>query len=420
MRQRSFRQLWVGETTSSFGNVITSLALPLVAVRALHAGAFTVGALYACTWAPWLVIGLPAGAWVDRLECRRLMLASDATSALALVSVPLAAWSGVLSLAQLFAAAAVAGTSSVFFSTAYGVYLRCLVPTDELVEANAKLQGSRSVARVAGPGAAGLLAQALGAASGLAADALTFAVSATCLLSIRPREPRPRPGRARPHLWADIAAGLRLVAEDPYFRALMAEGALGNLALAGWQSLEVVFLVRTVGVSSLAVGILLAVMGVGGACGAFAARPLSRGLGSGRALLACSIGTAPFGLLVPLAGPGPRLLLFGFGGAVVSAGLVASNVIVRSFRQSYCPPPLLGRLTATMSFLAYGAIPLGSLAAGALGSLLGARSALWAMVSTFAVSSLALLVGPVCRYRDLPVSPAQGCAYHRANGRTGS
>jgi MFS family permease len=408
LRRRDFRQLWVGETTSSLGNFITSLALPLVAVTTLRSSAFAVGALYACAWLPWLVLGLPAGALVDRVPCRRVMLASDVTSAAVLASVPVAAWYGVLSLVQLLAVAVVTGSGAVFFNTAYGVYLRTLVPTDDLVEANAKLQGSRSVAQVAAPGAAGLLAQVFGAVTGLVADALTFVVSALCLLSVRTKEPRTATGQATHlcHLWVDIRAGLRLVADDPYLRILTVQGALANLALAGWQALEVVFLVRTVGVSPETVGALLAVMGIGGVCGAFAAGPISRRFGTARALLGCSMGTFPFGLFVPMAGLGPRLLLFGLGGAVVSAGLVSFNIIVRSFRQRYCPAPFLGRVTATMSVLVYGSIPLGALLAGTLGSLLGARSALWVMVGTLALCSLVLLAGPVRRTRDLPSAQA--------------
>jgi len=229
-------------------------------------------------------------------------------------------------------------------------------------------------------------------------------VSAACLLAIEGREDLAEPTGERTRLVAEIGAGLRLVAGDPYFRVLIGYGAVANLALTGWQALEVVFLVRVVGATSSTVGVVVAVIGVGGVGGALAARKIAQRFGTGHGLLICALATAPFGLLVPLAGPGIRLALFTVGGAIVSAGIVAANVIGRSFRQLYCPAPLLGRLTATMSTLAYSAIPLGALIAGSLGTLIGTRNALWVMTSALAASAAILLIGPIHRHRDLPAT----------------
>jgi predicted MFS family arabinose efflux permease len=404
--QRDFRLLWVGETTSSAGTSVTAVALPLVAVTTLHASTLLVGVLAACTWLPWLVIGLPAGAWVDRLPRRPVMLACDAASMLALASVPVAAWYGDLAVDQLVAVALIAGTAAVFFSTAYSVYLPDLIDADDLAEGNATLQASRSAAQIAGPGAAGLLARLCGPVTGLLADAITFMVSAGCLAGINRGERATGPARPRTRLIRQVAAGLRLVAGDPYFRTLAIRGALGNLALTGWQALDVVFLIRVVGLGTGTVGLLLALLGIGGVLGAVLARPITRRFGTSHGMLLSAIGTAPFGLLVPLTAPGPRLLLFPAAGAIVSAGVVASNVISRSFRQLCCPAPLLGRLTATTSTLAYGAMPLGALLAGILGSQLGARPALWAMTGALLASAGILLIGPTRRHRDLPTTPS--------------
>jgi predicted MFS family arabinose efflux permease len=405
--QRDFRLLWIGETTSSVGNSVTAIALPLIAVTSLHASTLLVGVLAACAWLPWLIIGLPAGAWVDRLPRRSVMLVCDGTSALVLASAPVAAWFGVLTVGQLVGVALLAGTAAVFFSTAYSVYLPALIDADDLAEGNAKLQGSRSTAQIAGPGAAGLLAQLFGPVVGLLADATTFMVSAGCLLAIGARESA-RPARPNTRLSSEIVAGLRLVARDPYFRTLAVRGALGNLALTGWQTLDVVFLIRVLGLGSDGVGFLLALLGIGGVAGALVAGPVARRVGTGRGMLLSALCTAPFGLLVPLASRGPRLLLFPIGGAIVAAGIVASNVISRSFRQLYCPAPLLGRLTATMSSLAYGAMPLGALLAGILGTQVGTRNALWVMTGAIVASAGILVIGPTRRDRDLPTTPQPG------------
>lgn len=159
LRDRDFRLLWIGETTSKVGSAVTAVALPLVAVTTLHANTFEVAALTSAEWLPWLLMGLPAGAWVDRLPRRPVMLGCDVVSAAAFASVPLAAAFGLLTVAQLYAVATIGGAASVFFSTAYLVFLPSIVTDDALVEGNAKLQGSESAAQLVGPALAGGVAQ---------------------------------------------------------------------------------------------------------------------------------------------------------------------------------------------------------------------------------------------------------------------
>ncbi|WP_308250143.1 MFS transporter [Sphaerisporangium fuscum] len=405
LRDRDFRLLWIGETTSGFGSSLTAIALPLVAVTTLHAGPFVVAALVAVTWLPWLVVGLPAGAWVDRLPRRPVMLACDAVSFLLFVSVPAAAWWGVLTVGHLLVVALLAGTAKVFFQTAYQAYLPTVVAHGDLREGNAKLQGSESAVQVAGPGAGGLLAQAFGTVTGLLADAVTFLVSAVCLLAIRTREaPRPRVRRATT-LRREIGEGLRFTARDPYLRVLTLFGAASNLALVGYQSILVVFLVREVGVSPGAVGLLSAATGLGGVAGAAGASFLARRFGSARALIACELLGAPFALLIPLATPGPGLAFVLVGGLVVVAGVVAGNVLKSSFRQAYTPRALMGRVSVSMQFLNYGTIPLGAVLAGALGDALGTRATMWIMTGALTLTGLILLAGPLRRERDLPAAP---------------
>jgi MFS family permease len=236
LRDRNFRLLWFGETTSTVGTTISRVALPLVAVVTLQASTFQVSLLTAAGWLPWLLIGLPAGACVDRLPRRPLMLVCDAVSLLLLISVPVAVWAGVLTLSQLLCVALLTGAASVFFQTAYQVYLPDVVDHEHLGEANAKLQGSESAAQVAGPGLAGLIAQAAGAATGLIADALSFIVSAVCLLRIRTHEEPATAATRSTTLRREIGDGLRFLAADPYLRVLTAFRALSNLALTGYQS----------------------------------------------------------------------------------------------------------------------------------------------------------------------------------------
>ncbi|HEX5495412.1 MAG TPA: MFS transporter [Mycobacteriales bacterium] len=408
LRGRNFRLLWIGETTSAVGNAVTVVALPLVAVATLHASTFTVGVLAASVWAPWLVLGLPAGAWVDRMPRRPVMLACDAVSALAFASVPVAAWLGVLGIAQLIAVALASGTSTVFFSVAYHTYLPTLVRAEDLVRGNAALQGSEAAAGVAGPGLGGLLAQAFGAVTGLLGDAVSFAASAACLLSIQAREPRRTvPGRRGTTLRREVGDGLRFVAGDRYLRVFALYGAVFNLIFNGVQALLVVFLVRVVGLDPGPVGLVFSGASLGGVAGAVVAGRLARRCGTARATLLLVLGGPPFGLLIPLATLGRTgLVVCVLGAAILVGGTVGDNIILGSFRQAYTPPELLGRVTASMRFVMHGTIPLGALLGGALGTMLGIRPALWVLLVSGAAVGSILLVGPIRKHRDLPAAPA--------------
>jgi predicted MFS family arabinose efflux permease len=340
------------------------------------------------------------------------MIGCDVISALLYASLPVAAWIGVLTTGQVVVVALLAGAANVFFATAYQVYLPSLVTAAELVEGNAKLQGSASVATIGGRSAAGLAAQAVGDATALLFNGVSFLVSAACLLCIRtgapPREPAARTATVRTTtVRAEVTQGIRFVAGDPYLRPLTVYGAVANLAYTGNLALVVLFLVRVVGLGPAAVGLLMAAGGIGGVLGALVAGRLTRWLGTARALLLTSaLGTGLFGLLIPLTGTGPKLAYYVIGAAVVAAGIVVGNIIVGSFRQAYCPPEMLGRVGASMRFLAFGAIPLGALLAGGLGTALGVRSALWVILALYALSGVLLLTRGIRTRRDLPGRPA--------------
>ncbi len=395
--QRDFRLLWIGETISGAGSSMAVVGVPLLAVTVLHASTFAVAALTAAAYLPWLLIGLPAGAWVDRRPARPLMIGCDVVSALLYASLPAAAWIGLLSTGQVVAVALLAGAANVVFATAYQVYLPSLVSPAELVEGNARLQGGASVAAIGGRAVAGLAAQALGAAAALLGNAASFGVSAVCLLRIRP--PAPPPARG-----GDAGAwpGLVFVARDPYLRPLTVYGAVANLAYTGNLALVVVFLIRVAGLGSAAVGLLMAAGGAGSLLGAVFVPRLTRAFGTARALVLTSLGNGLAGLLIPLTGRGPRVACYVIGSVLIAGGIAAGNVIAGSFRQQYCPPSLLGRVTASMRFLAYGMVPLGALLAGVLGTALGIRDALWIVQVIFAAAALFLLTPHIRAARDLP------------------
>lgn len=402
LTQRDFRLLWVGESVSGLGNSVTVVALPLIAVEVLDADSTAVGLLAAAVWLPWLLVGLPVGAWVDRMRKRPLMIACDLVAGAALLSVPAAAWLDALTLQHLVVVALTCGTAAVCFNTAYHSYIPIVLDGRNLLEGNAKLQGSEAAVQVAGPGAAGLLAQAFGAVAGLLADAVTFLISAVCLQRMRVVEPDHTPGAERAPLRRQIVEGLRFVGRDPYLRPMVTWGAAINMALMGYQAVQVVFLVRTVGLNPATVGLLLTSGSAGGIAGALLANGFSRRFGTARGLLLLQAATAPFALLMPLTTAGPELLLFATGGFFVGIGISVANIVVGSFRQTYCPPHLRGRVVATTMMINHSTIPVGSLLGGVLGDAVGYRPAMWIMTGLVAPYWLILAMSPMRRERDLP------------------
>jgi predicted MFS family arabinose efflux permease len=400
--QRDFRLLWIGETTSGLGTVVSEVAIPLLAVLVLHANAFSVGALTAVAWAPWLVVGLPAGAWVDRMPRKPVLITADLVTVVALASVPVAAWCHVLGFAQLFAVALVTGVARVFFMTAYRAYLPTLVDKPDIAEANAKLQGSEAFANVAGPGLAGVISQLLGVVTGLLLDAISSLVSAVCLLCIRKKEPEPEPETEVATLRARIAEGVRLTARDPFLRTFALAGAAANFALNMAQAVLVLFLIRVIGVGAAGVGGVLAVMSVGGLAGAAAANWLGRRLGTARAVLAGELGAAGAGLLIGFSGRGAGIVFALVGGFFLIGGIVLSNVLQGGFRQTYCPQELLGRITASSQFVNFGAVPLGALLGGALGDAIGLRPTMVLSTIALVLACSVLFTGPIRHLRDLP------------------
>lgn len=403
-RHRNFRLLWTGETSSQAGTSVTTTVLPLAAVSVLHASAFTVSLLTAAAWLPWVLIGLPAGAWIDSVRRRRrLMIGCDLVSAALFATVPLARLLGHLTDIQLLLVALGAGCSSVVFSTTYKAFVIDIVSdATDRAAANSALQGSASAAQIGGPGLGGLLAQAVGAATALLADCASFLVSASCLAVIRAR---PRPvaahGGAQP-IRKRIRAGIHYLRHDPLQRPLVLFGGVANLAMTGYQSILIVFLVREVGLRAVTVGIVLALTSCGGVLGALIANPVARRIGSGHALLAAKGGGCAAALLIPLTTSSSRLGFLVTGGFLVGVGIVAGNIISTTFVQSYTPPAIYARISATTNVINFGTMPLGAVLGGALASAFGLPAALWVTTVMTALSALILLASPLRRLRDLP------------------
>jgi len=403
-RNRDFGLLWFGEGVSVLGNATTSVLLPLLAVVAFDAGPGWMGLLTAAAWAPWLLIGLPAGAWVDRLPVRRVMVASDLAAAVVLASVPLAWALGHLTLLHVVLAALGNGVCTVFFRAAYPALVRQVAPRAQQEQAFARLFGTESAMQVAGPGVGGLLAQLGSSALGLAVDAASFLVSAACLARLRLRpDPAPsRPATPSAPLRTRIGEGVDYIRGDRLLRFFTVLGGVSNFGLTGYGALLVLFLVRQLHLAPAAVGAVMATGSLGGFVGAAVATRLSARLGSARSLVALQLLAGPTALLLPLATPGVGLVWFVLGQLLVGTGVVAGNVIRGAWRNRYVPESMLARQVTTTQVVNFGTMPLAGLAAGWLGAELGLRPTIALMAAIHTAACLAMFWSPLRGMRDLP------------------
>lgn len=388
---------------SELGTQVTLVAMPLAAVVTLHASPFQLGLLVAAERAGFLLIGLPAGVWVDRMRRRSVMVTADALRGLLLLTVPIAAWLGVLAIWQLYAVAGALGMVTVFFDVSAQSYLPFLVGQERLVDGNSRLETVRVGGQLAGPSLGGWLVQLVTAPVAILADAVSYLGSAVFLAGIKGREPRPDPA-ARRGLWREMREGAAFVVRQPILRAIAACTATANLFGAMSAAVEIAFLVRVVGLRAGQVGMLMTAAPLGGLAGGLAVSRLSRRFGSARVMW-IGIATWVFVVLMPLAGPGWRVWLFAAGMFAFAFGAILYNVGQISFRQAVTPAPLLGRMNATIRFVVWGTLPLGGLIGGVLGQTLGLRPALWISVLGGLLCCVPLLLSPVRTARDLAPPP---------------
>jgi MFS family permease len=309
-RHRDFMMLWSGQTVSELGSAVTTIALPLTAVVLLHASTLQVGLLTAASTVSFLIVALPAGLVVDRVAKRRLMIGCDVARMLIIGSVPVAAALGVLTMAQLFAVALLAGLATVFFDVAYQSYVPALIEPEQLHDGNGKLGATQAFAQVTGPGLGGGLFGLVGAGS-MIVDAVSYAVSFLSLLLIRVREPRPDRSETAATgvagLRTEILAGLAFVFRQPVLRKIAACTGTGNLFSSMAGTLEIIFLIRVLHVSPADTGLLVAVGSVGGIAGGVLSSRLSRWIGSARIIWFSVLVFGAIPVVMPLAEPGPRL-----------------------------------------------------------------------------------------------------------------
>ncbi|UQU65197.1 MFS transporter [Couchioplanes caeruleus] len=391
-----FGKLWAGQTISQFGDRITELALPVIAVVTLSAGPTQVGLLTAAIWTPNLFAVL-VGPWVDRRpDRRRLLIAADLLRAAALMSLPVAHWLGAVTLTQLFAVALLAGAGQVLFSSAYPSFFVALVHRDRYVDANSKLSISRSASFVAGPALGGLLIQALTAPVALLADALSFLASALLITRIKVG---PAPVAAS----SSALSGLRYVLRHEYLRAGL--GCVTTVNFFGFvaQALLVLFATRTLGLPVSLLGLALGVGAFGGLAGAALAPRLSRRFGVGRTMvLGAVLFPAPTAAIALAAGPPwPAATVLAAAEAVAGFGVMLMDINLNSVNAVAMADEMRSRVAGVYGTINYGARPVGAVVGGLLGDLLGLRPTLLLAAVGGVLGSLWLIRSPMPRVRTM-------------------
>lgn len=409
-RHPEFLKLWVGESISLLGSQVTFLAMPLLAAVTLQATPLQMGTLGTLQYIPWLLVGLFAGAWADRMRRRPIMIVADLGRAMLLGLIPIAGLANVLRIEHLYILGFVVGILNVMFDVAYSAYLPTLIPKDRLVEGNSKLQASASIAEIAGPGIGGGLVQLITAPMAIAADALSFIASALSLAWIRAPEPEPRQVEQSRSILGEVGEGLQLVFSNPILRAFALTSASANFCIDMHLAVFVLYATRTLSVSPLLLGAMYSVASLGGLVGSLAAGRLVGRFGLGRSIVGGQLLVVFALILIPNSGGVLEVAipvvvvaqaLWGFGAVVYIVNSV-------SLRQSITPNAYQGRVMASLRFVSWGVSPLGFLAGGLLGEAVGLRQTLLIAGLASILSLLFLAFSPVWSMRRAaPPGPAQ-------------
>jgi MFS family permease len=379
-RHADFMKLWAGQTVSELGSVVTRTAVPLVALLVLGAGPFDLAGIVVAQSLAVLLVGFFAGAWVDRLRRKPLLIGADALRAVLLFSIPVAYFAGVLRIEQLYVVVFLEGCLGAVFDAAYPAYVPSLIGVDRVVDGNSKLATSSSLAEIGGPGLGGGLVQLIGA----------------------PEPPRPERAEHTP-IVREITEALTLVRRHRLLLPLTLRSVIAHVAGSFFGVLYTIYLLDTLHLEPFAIGVVISAGGVGALVGSlFAARAIRR-LGIGPALIWAAVAGSAIGILTPLAGGTVALaFLMVFLPQLIGDGFqTIEGVAELSLIQGVIPDDILGRVNATLEVLSHGiAYPLGALLAAAIGETIGVRAGIAIGWAGMAISILLLVLSPLPKVRD--------------------
>jgi MFS family permease len=399
-----FLKLWTGQSISELGTQVSQLAIPIVAAIALHASPIVFSLLAVFGFLPFILFALPAGAWVDRMRRKRVLIVGDAARAVLLATIPITYAFGALTIWQLLVIQFVVGIFTVFFDVAYQSYLPQLVERDHLIEGNSKLQLTVSIAQVAGPSMSGGLIAAITAPYAIVADTISFVISTLFVARIRKLEhlPERAEGAARPRMWPEVKEGLNWIVRNPYLRRIAACTGTSNFFGTMGFAIFVLYALRILHLAPWEIGLVFGAGSVGAIIGALVVNRIQKRIGVGPTIIAMAVLFSTAGIAVPLAPKSfPLPLLIG-SFAVTQFGGVAYNITQVSLRQAITPERLQGRMNAAMRWIVWGTIPLGTLLGGALGQVFTLRAALFVSAIGSLPTFLLVLFSPLRHMHEMP------------------
>lgn len=375
LRHRQFARLWLASTISQVGTQVTVLVVPLIALKLLKASTFQVSVLGVAEYLPFILIGLQAGAILDRSERKPIMLLCDLVRAIALVAIPIAWALDALQLWMLYVAVFVVGIGTVFFDVAAQSITPSIVEVEDLGDANQTVAAAESVARTAGPGVGGLLLSIMSAPAALVVDVMSYVASFVLLLGVHPAPlERDADEGETPSLRKQIGEGLSFVRHHPTLRPILMSSAIANLTAHAQYAVTITFMVRTLHYSAPVIGLLYMIGNVGVIVGASQSVRVTKALGLGRTLWVMSLISGIGSLMLGLASGRYSLLAYGIPWFILAGCSMIYNVGQLSYRQAATPAHLQGRMNATFRFFVWGAIPVGFLLGGIFGTIIGLRN----------------------------------------------
>jgi MFS family permease len=404
---REFLKFWLGQSVAMVGNQFTQLALPIAAAVTLHATALEMGLLGAMRFAPAILVGLPAGVWLDRRRRKPVLVVAQAVSAAALATIPATALAHVLSIGQLYVVAFTAGAAATVQGIAQTAFVPTLAGRERLVQANTRMQSSFTIANLLGPGLAGAAIQAFTAPLAIAIDAASFVVGS--LTSAWARADESMPARSGRRTLTDALEGQSWLWRQPLVRAIAMTIVINNGGSNVTFAVFVLYFVTQVGITPAQLGLIFAVGGLSSLLGARLSRPLvDRGwLGP---VMAAGAGLVVLGqagtLLAAYASRQEAfwiLLAFSF---VLGCSLMVYNVNQQSIRQAVTPDGLMGRVQSGIFVLTAIASVTGSLLGGAIGQSAGLRAAITVGVAICLISALPSVLSPLRSLARVPVAAA--------------
>ncbi|WP_329082499.1 MFS transporter [Streptosporangium sp. NBC_01469] len=414
LSDQGFRNLFAATATSAASVSVARIAIPLVAVMALNVGEFEVGLVSTFLTLPFLLVGLPAGVWVDRLRRRSILVLCQLGRALILFFIPVAWWMNSLSIWQLYIIVLLFGACNVFFDVAYQSYLPSLIGREKVLEGNAKLTGVQQVFAVGGPSIGGQVVGLLTAPVSFVVTSIGLAISSLCILRIRTVEKEPV-RKTESRMLREIRAGLYQVRRNTRLLAIAGSTALLNLTSYAVYTVTMLFLARTLNLSPGLIGLFLSVSGVGGLLGAFVSRRISEKLGAGPAMWLILFLGSPFALALPFAGSGWTLWLAACANGITAFMTVVYNVTQVSCTQVLTPDEFLGRVNATMRFLTWSVMPIGSMLGGAAAGWLGPREALFVCAAASCLAFIPIFVSPLRNMREVRRQTRTALGKHRCS-----